>query len=85
MANQATSNTNTAQSTLPSILMRLFLACELPYRYFVPGPFMVRKKMCKKNLHPLESRLTYVLQSCPLGILRYDDENKLYARSLDRC
>lgn len=44
MVNQAPSNTNTAQSTLPSILMRLFLSCELPYRYFVPGRWVVTEK-----------------------------------------
>lgn len=44
MANQAPSNTNTASSTLPSILMRLFLSCELPYRYFVPGRWVVPEK-----------------------------------------
>lgn len=44
MANQAPSNTNTASSTLPSILMRLFLLCELPYRYYVPGSWVVPRK-----------------------------------------
>ena len=44
MANQEPSTPNTAQSTLPSILMRLFLVCELPYRYFVPSSFMVTPK-----------------------------------------
>ena len=38
------STPNTETSTLPSILMRLFLSCELPYRYFVPGPFVVTRK-----------------------------------------
>ena len=38
------STPNTAHSTLPSILMRLFLSCELPYRYFVPGRWVVTKK-----------------------------------------
>ena len=38
------STPNTAQSTLPSILMRLFLSCELPYRYFVPGRWVVTSK-----------------------------------------
>lgn len=41
---QNPSTPNTAHSTLPSILMRLFLTCELPYRYFVPSPFVVTRK-----------------------------------------
>lgn len=44
MVNQEPSTTNTETSTLPSILMRLFLSCELPYRYYVPSAFMVTPK-----------------------------------------
>ena len=38
------STPNPETSTLPSILMRLFLSCELPYRYYVPGRFVVTEK-----------------------------------------
>lgn len=41
---QNPSTPNTAHSTLPSILMRLFLSCELPYRYYVPGRWVVTPK-----------------------------------------
>ena len=49
---QNPSNTNTAHSTLPSILMRLFLSCELPYRYYVPGRWVVTRKKTSKNSPP---------------------------------
>ena len=44
MANQEPSTPNPETSTLPSILMRLFLSCELPYRYYVPGRWVVTRR-----------------------------------------